>query len=125
IPLNLREKVAEVLRHLPNESHPSGILTHLASGEEPRSSLSRRQLDGFKSLRETFAFLDSRCQFHLANSAAIWNAKEWKISELTSVVRPGLALYGIRPHPRANPRGLRAVMTLKAQIIARVDLKPG
>src|SRR5690606_18922611 len=63
--------------------------------------------------------------FHLANSAAIWKQKEWKLTSETDRVRPGLSLYGVVPWPKAQARGLSPVMSLKARVIAVHTLQPG
>jgi len=47
------------------------------------------------------------------------------LNQLTQIVRPGLSLYGVPPWPGASQKGLKAVMTLKAQVILVLNLKKG
>lgn len=113
--INLSE-LATVRRGLRNalpgaSAHPTGVLSHLAQGELPRSPLSRLQISQFRELVSELAVLgDSGTRFHLANSSGIWGFKQWGLAGLTSIVRPGLSLYGVPPFPGAEARGLRPVM---------------
>lgn len=117
--------IARALRNRPAESHPSGVLSHLAMGENPDEKLSRMQRELFTEIRGELEAALPSAHFHLANSAAIWKAKKWGLDRLTDVVRPGISLYGAVPWPGAPARGLVPVMTLRAQVVARHSLKPG
>lgn len=90
---------------------PSGILSHLAQGELPESRLSRQQIRQFREIVGALSGLTGGVtRFHLANSSGIWGLQQWGLHGLTSIVRPGLSLYGVPPHPKAAQRGLRPVM---------------
>ncbi|MCC7441286.1 MAG: alanine racemase [Bdellovibrionales bacterium] len=117
--------VIEELKSRGAAALPSGVLSHLASGEDPRCALSRRQLAAFRSLVGSFAALGSGIRFHLANSAATWASREWRLSGLTQLVRPGLALYGLPPWRGARARDLEPVMTLRARVVTVRKLEPG
>jgi alanine racemase len=117
--------IAGELRGMKPESHPSGIFSHLALGENPDEKLSRLQREQFLVIRGEFEAVCPQSQFHLANSAAIWNEKLWGTQGMTDVVRPGVSLYGIVPFEGAPARGLAPVMNLEAQVVAIHVLKPG
>jgi alanine racemase len=117
--------IAKFLRNAKSVSHPSGVISHLAIGENPDDKLSLQQRELFSGIRSELATALPSTHFHLANSAGIWNAKKWGLDGLTDVVRPGLSLYGIAPMAGAPARGLQPVMTLQAQVMAVLELKAG
>jgi alanine racemase len=121
----LAPQLARSLAHRPGEEQPSGILTHLAVGENPDARLSRDQLERFTAIRSELAPVFPAAHFHFANSAGIWNARHWRLSELSDVVRPGLSLYGVPPWPGAPERGLAPVLTLRALVVDVHRLKSG
>lgn len=123
--LSLVGNIVKTLRGKESETHPEGILTHLASAEQPDAPLSRQQRDRFRWLREELSGVFPKAHFHLGNSAAIWNQKYWDLKNLSDVVRPGLALYGVIPWQDAPERGISPVMTLKANVVMVQRLKPG
>lgn len=125
ISLGRAPSIAKALRERRASWHPDGIFSHLAMAEKPESRLTRIQLDRFIWLRRELSTAFPSAQFHLANSAAIWNAKLLGLRDLTDIVRPGLSLYGIPPWKDAPTRGLLAVMTLEAQVIHLHQLKEG
>jgi alanine racemase len=104
---------------------PDAVLSHLAIGEDARARLSRLQLTRFRELRGAWESWNSSICYHLANSAGIWNAKGFGLQGLTHAVRPGLALYGIRPWPTARASDLTPAMVLKTFIAMRRELKQG
>jgi alanine racemase len=114
------------LKTIAPEKQPAGILSHLAIAEEPDAKLSLAQMDRFRSIRsELSGVLPGSTRFHIANSAAIWNSKNFGIRDLTEVVRPGLSLYGVPPWSGASEKGIAPVMTVLATIIAIHKLRPG
>jgi alanine racemase len=119
------KQLAKTLKDLPTVEHPSGVLTHLAMGENPEEKLSQTQLTNFRAIHAELSKILPQTYFHLANSGAIWNSKQWGLDGLTDIVRPGLSLYGVPPWQGAPARGLQPVMTLRAPVIARHQLKPG
>lgn len=125
LPLSALETVSRRLLSASSRAWPMGVLSHLAQGEKPSSSLSRKQLRAFEEIRKQLSPLETFTRFHLANSAALWNASSWKLKSLTSIVRPGLSLYGIRPWKEAPSKNLKSVLTLRFRIIDTPMLKPG
>jgi alanine racemase len=122
------EKARSIIKQiqtLSTDQRPNAVMSHLALGEDPEAALSRKQRERFEKLRGEFESAFSAIQFSLANSAAIWNSKKWKLDDLTEIVRPGLALYGIPPWKGAPAHGLEQVMTLKSEVITVHDLKIG
>lgn len=94
------------------------LMTHLAAADERESSMTPRQLRDFAQLTAGLEHERS-----IANSAGIlaWPAAhaQW--------VRPGLMLYGIAPFAdaTADEIGLRPVMSLRTELIARRHVKAG
>ncbi len=104
---------------------PTSVFTHLAEAENPNSKLTQFQMKQFSEVMKRVRSRAPRPFFHFANSAAIWNAKEYPLFKEMKVVRPGLALYGTRPFEEAKDKGLRRVMTLTASVLNRIFLNEG
>ena len=92
------------------------LMTHLARAEEP---------DG---LGEQIAVFDAACaglpyQRSIANSAGVVRFPDVG----GDIVRPGIMLYGATPFPHdsAERIGVQPVMTLRSEIIAVQELRPG
>ncbi|GAA1552715.1 alanine racemase [Kribbella lupini] len=94
----------------------TGIWSHLASADEPKSPANEAQLETFTAavdVAESFG-IDPGFK-HLANSAATLALPETHFD----LVRPGIATYGLSPFGHALPSaelGLRPAMTLKARL---------
>ncbi|AQS40876.1 MAG: Alanine racemase [Candidatus Tokpelaia hoelldobleri] len=84
------------------------IISHLACGDEPDSSMNAAQLEHFKNL---IAALPAR-PLALANSGGVFLGKDYCFN----LVRPGIALYGIDPLKRRKTP-LRPVVRLEARVI--------
>ncbi len=125
LPASFAGRLARELAALAPDERPRGILSHLAVGEDPAHPVSRQQRERFLAIRSELASAAPGAHFHLANSAALWCAKGWGLDGLTDVVRPGIALYGIRPWPAAPARGVRPVLRLRARVVQVRALKPG
>jgi alanine racemase len=125
IPVSAAGRIGRELAKMEAGAHPSGVLSHLAIGEDPDCSLSRQQREKFLFLRAELSGVAPSAQFHLAASAAIWNRKSWGLDGLTDAVRPGLSLYGVVPWSGAPARGIAPVLTLRASVTAVHRLKPG
>lgn len=123
--LGAARSVAREIARWSEPEKPMGVFSHLASGEDPDSPLSRLQRSGFLALKREFSGVAPSALFHLGNSAALWNEKGWGLSEMTDLVRPGLALYGVPPWAQAPLRGVEPVLTLKASVSHVRRLKPG
>ena len=61
----------------------------------------------------------------MANSAALWKSKEWKITSLTDAVRPGIALYGIPPEHKWPVKEVKPVMSLRSKCVQLHTLEKG
>ena len=125
IPIGLAPAIARSLRNRSTTTHPSGVLSHLAIADHPESKLSISQKERFISLRGELSGAFPNAHFHLASSSGIWKHQAWGLKDLTDVVRPGIALYGIAPWDGAPERGLTPVMSLKASVVAVNQLKRG
>lgn len=107
-------EVPSVISHLQTcqwISSDIGLITHLASADEPDNPLNQQQLDAFNRLRADYPTLI--CS--VANSAAIMS---FPASHL-DYVRPGIMLYGISPftHRTGQDFGLKPVMHLTSKVI--------
>ncbi len=101
------------------------MMTHLANASLPDSPLNLRQLEAF---REAETLLDNENPAtSIPNSAGVLS----NLPVTCDWVRPGIMLYGSSPFGyeeealRRDNFHLKAVMTLKARIIAVKDLKKG
>ena len=93
-----------------------GIFTHFAASDSADRSYAKRQLALFIEVVSTLR--DNGLEFelrHAANSAAVIAMPESHLD----LVRPGIALYGLRPSDEIDLSGifLKPVMTLKTRII--------
>jgi len=125
LPFESLQRVRKVLNELPPEERPQGILSHMAVAEEPDNAITVKQVERFQLIRKELHTVSPASQFHLGNSAAIWNARALRLHELTDCVRPGLALYGITPWAGAPIRGIASVLRYTAEVIQIHTLKPG
>ncbi|PAW62985.1 MAG: alanine racemase [Verrucomicrobiia bacterium Tous-C2TDCM] len=88
-----------------------GLASHFPSADEDRA-FTLDQIASFETLAGALA-LGAECQIHLGNSAGLLGFQ----GEMTgmTLVRPGLALYGISPFP-GEGSGLHPVMSLKTRV---------
>jgi alanine racemase len=122
----LREISIDLLDLSSEGIYPSGILSHLALAEDAAAPLSLSQKAEFEVLYgELAAIMPDSVDFHLSNSAAIWNHKKWAAGALTRRVRPGLALYGIESEIRKLQPQLTPVLNLEAPVILLHELHRG
>ena len=73
---------------LPREN-VAGLMTHLATADEPDTAFAQGQIERFRALAERFTGVTR----HLANSAATLRFPEARFD----AVRCGIALYGLSP----------------------------
>jgi alanine racemase len=104
---------------------PTSVFTHLAHADEPTCKLTQLQMKNFAKVIDETRVRFPRALLHFSNSSAIWNAKEFLLTQSMNIVRPGLSLYGIRPFAEAKDDGLKRVMRFLAPIINRIHLKKG
>jgi alanine racemase len=94
----------------------TGIWSHLASSDEPKSPVNEAQLATFRSALDAAASLGVEPQLrHLANSGGTLALPETHFD----LVRPGIATYGLSPFGDALPSselGLVPAMTLRARL---------
>ena len=101
------------LRHLPLDTNPELVMSHLACAETPEHSLNAIQRDRFTEARQKFP--NARASF--ANSAGLFLGDDF----LFDLGRPGLALYGGCPllgHSNSiKPNPIKNVVTLDLTIL--------
>lgn len=98
-----------------------GIWSHLISGIDPDGQQIRAQVKLFEEAVELARDAGLRPELrHLANSVATLAAPETHYE----LVRPGIALYGVEPHPQHH-FGLRGAMTLRARVIVTKRVPAG
>lgn len=93
----------------------AGVFTHLAVADEPSRGVSAEQLAAFDAvLREISDIHGEVPVVHAANSAAAMVEADAR----RSLVRLGIAMYGISPGPGVDDlaRDLRPAMALKARV---------
>ena len=99
-----------------------GAYTHLACADEDGHAATPEQLDRFRRALDAMRAAGVRpALVHAANSSAAIALAEARFD----MVRPGLALYGIRPCPAARPLALRPALTLKTRVVHLKHIRPG
>lgn len=95
-----------------------GLMTHLASADQPANPRVREQLSLFRRVSH-----DHPGPLSVANSAAVLQYPECH----ADWVRPGLLLFGVSPIPgsRVDSLGLKPVMTLASAILAVKQVRTG
>jgi len=90
-----------------------GLFSHFANADSVERDYSDYQLRAFRQSLEVLATAGIRPRWvHLANSAATLSRPDAHFS----LVRPGIALYGIPPAPQFASVGLRPVMRLTTRV---------
>jgi alanine racemase len=100
-----------------------GLMSHFPRAEEADKSFSRRQIEEFRRVVEATRGYPIEVR-HMANSAAVFDLPESHLD----AVRPGIAMYGLRPsaaiaHPRA--RDLEPVLEWKTCITFLKEVPAG
>ena len=99
-----------------------GIMSHLASGDEPHNPLNGLQGQRFAAM--IAGARDRGVDFevaHLSNSPSAMTRPDLAFD----MVRPGIAVYGLSPIPEQGDMGLRPAMTLKCPVALVRSLTPG
>lgn len=94
-----------------------GVYTHFAVADEPEHPANKKQLDAFVACLDTFAAAGiTPSLVHAANSAAALSKPDTRFS----MVRLGIAMYGLLPGPGVAEHcaGLIPALSLKAKITA-------
>jgi alanine racemase len=95
-----------------------GLMSHLATADEPDEGFAREQIERFEGLAEEFPGLTA----HLANSAATLRFPEARFD----AVRCGIALFGLSPFGDDPARhGLEPVLSWRSHIALAKTLAPG
>ncbi len=98
-----------------------GVFTHLAKADTPGTlSVNEQKLLFFKAINilKTNGIVPE--QIHIANSAGLMR---FSMSD-TTLVRPGIALYGCKPDPSGDfPLDLKPVLSLKS-VVAKIKKVP-
>ena len=99
-----------------------GIMSHLASGDEPENPLNDLQAQRFTAMlaeaRKRGVDFDVA---HLSNSPSAMTRPDLAFD----MVRPGIAVYGLSPIPERGDMGLRPAMTLKCTVAAVKSVRAG
>ncbi|MER3400429.1 MAG: alanine racemase [Thermoflexus sp.] len=100
-----------------------GLYTHFATADEPDPSFVRAQLRRFEEVLAALTAAGIRIPLrHVCNSAAAMRFPEAHFE----AVRPGLALYGMRPSLAWEPPfPLRPALSWKSRILRVWTLRPG
>ena len=93
----------------------AGLWTHFATADTPGSSFAKTQIDRFQALLDT---LDGPIEHvHAANTGALLTIGEPAYDFSPSLVRSGIALYGLAATPELASRlDLRPAMELTARV---------
>jgi alanine racemase len=106
-------EAAGLLRRI--REHPdlrlTGAYTHFATADEDRD-FAREQLDRFHAAVAAGGGRDG-LTLHAANSAALLELPESHLD----LVRPGMAVYGIRPSPLVRDGALTPALSLKGRLM--------
>jgi alanine racemase len=100
-----------------------GLMSHFPRADEADQSYSIAQLARFRQLVDTTRGYGIK-SYHIANSAAIFTLPDCRFD----AVRPGIALYGLRPSAtfaQSAARELKPVMELKSQIVFIKEVPAG
>ena len=111
---------ARILRQDNPNIRVAGMYTHFACSEDPDKRPTLEQLD---RLRRALADCGNpQVCLHAANSAAAMDLPQTHLT----MVRPGLALYGVQPGPALQRKlALRPAMRVKAPIVLVKDVPAG
>lgn len=97
-----------------------GLMTHFACADAGQDPSVDAQLDRFDEAKALLAARGLMPRLsHAANSAALFDSARSRLS----LVRPGLALFGV--DPRGKTGELRPVMRVSTQIVSLRDLSSG
>lgn len=90
-----------------------GIMSHLASGDEPNDPLNDLQAQRFSSMLDQARGHGINVEVaHLSNSPSAMTRPDLAFD----MVRPGVAVYGLSPVPELGDMGLRPAMTLRCPV---------
>jgi alanine racemase len=102
---------------------PEGICSHLATSENPRSEITRRQVRRFTEVVKDFSAFEAS-YIHCSNSGGTFSEPALSLGEFCNVIRPGIGLYGYGGRVGAR-LGLKPVLKWRAQVVRARVLKAG
>ncbi|MGI9124324.1 MAG: alanine racemase, partial [Mycobacterium sp.] len=99
-----------------------GIMSHLASGDEPHNPVNDLQAQRFTAMLAEARNRGVDYQVaHLSNSPSAMTRPDLGFD----MVRPGIAVYGLSPIPERGDMGLKPAMTLKCPVAMVKSLRAG
>jgi alanine racemase len=100
-----------------------GIFTHFANADDPDHPMNHEQVVRFRRVLELLKGKGWVPKYvHAANSAAIFYLPDSHFN----IVRPGIALYGLRPSLKVEPpEGLRPALSFKSHVAQVKQLRKG
>jgi alanine racemase len=111
-------RIGEELASGPRPERLAGLMSHLATADEPDRTFVDQQADRFRAIAEVFP----PCPRHLSNSAAALRYPDLAFD----AIRPGLAVYGIDPMGISGlDHGLQPVMRWTSTVRSVRTLEPG
>ncbi len=102
------------------------IWTHLATSDDPDPENIAEQLERFNEA--VHPFRDDVAWTHVANSGALLNHRDKLTLDDHTLVRPGIALYGLSPSQdvdQASANGLIPAMRFRSTVTHVKDVEPG
>lgn len=103
----------------------AGLMSHLAEGERPNSSLTKLQIKNFDNALKILQKYKIKPKWiHIANSAGLLNLGLQQAGVIGNMARIGKALYGIDPTDGQHPK-LKPVLKFTSKIIQIKRLKKG
>lgn len=99
-----------------------GIFTHFAKADELDKTVTYKQVDRFKYVLNQLKNCGLNIDLvHVSNSASIIDLKEFEFS----MVRAGIAMYGLQPSDEVNEFNLKPLLKLKTTVIDNKIIKSG
>ncbi len=99
-----------------------GIMSHLASGDEPADPINDLQAQRFSAMLDQARSRGVDFEVaHLSNSPSAMTRPDLGFD----MVRPGVAVYGLSPIPERGAMGLRPAMTLRSPVAMVKQLTAG
>ncbi len=100
-----------------------GVMTHFSDADAPSLEYTHWQLARFNEALDALSGADLLPPYiHAANSAALLRLPESRFT----MVRPGIALYGLNPSPHISlPADFRPALTFKCQVAQVKELPAG
>ena len=99
-----------------------GIMSHLASGDEPKDPINDIQAQRFSAMLDQARSRGVDFEVaHLSNSPSAMTRPDLGFD----MVRPGVAVYGLSPIPELGDMGLRPAMTLRSPVAMVKQLAAG